>query len=188
MLHLYPWECLIIISAGGSLVLVWHQVCTCTYTHENVWSSSVQVVVWCLFGTKSVPEPMLTYHQLDHEKHISVHLLKKFQTFSLIKIYFKTSFFQEPIETWYHQASNIACIKFRPQIISYPVDINMVQIFIVICCLGYKPLPIPCHSVSVITPWSVSSIWWQLMWCGLFFQIFHTTSHSFTVNGFAGCI
>ena len=124
MLHLYPWECLVIISAGGSLVLVWHQVCTWT----NADLSSVR----------------------SRETHFCAFFFK-FQTFSSIKIYFKTSFLWSLLKHGYHQASDIAHIKFRPQIISYPVDINMVQIFIVICCLVYQPLPIPCHSVSVIT-------------------------------------
>ena len=42
--------------------------------HRNQWSQSslLQVMACFLFGTKSLPEPMLTYWQLGPKKHISV--------------------------------------------------------------------------------------------------------------------
>ena len=33
--------------------------------HQTSWSTLVQVMAWCLFGTKPLPEPMLTYCQLE---------------------------------------------------------------------------------------------------------------------------
>ena len=51
------------------------------YMHQWNGSALVQVMACCLFGTKPLPEPMLTYCQLDCWEQISVKLESKFYHF-----------------------------------------------------------------------------------------------------------
>ena len=53
--------------------------------HQWTWSSLVQVTACCLFGTKSLPEPMLIYWWLDLWEQISLKFEWKYKTFPLVK-------------------------------------------------------------------------------------------------------
>ena len=61
--------------------------------HMCLWTSSslVQVIACCMFKTKSLPEPMMTYCQLDHWKQISMKTWElKYEIF-LKKLHLKMS-------------------------------------------------------------------------------------------------
>ena len=57
----HVWPCLFRIQCINSLWpsdAIWH---------HTFWSILLQVIVWRLTGTKSLPKPMLTYWQIGHQ-------------------------------------------------------------------------------------------------------------------------
>ena len=56
-----------------------------TYIRQWTRSALVQVMAWCLFSAKSLPEPILTYCELDSCEQISVKFKSKIISFSLKK-------------------------------------------------------------------------------------------------------
>ena len=59
------------------------------YMHWSTWSPLVQVMACRLFGTKPLPEPMLTYSQLDSWEYISVKFESQFYHFHSRKCIWK---------------------------------------------------------------------------------------------------
>ena len=53
------------------------------YMRRWTWSALVQVSAWRLFGAKHLPEPMLTYYQLDSLEQTSVKFVSKYRNIHL---------------------------------------------------------------------------------------------------------
>ena len=50
--------------------------------HQTPWSTLIQVISWCLFVTKPLPDPMPSYCELDPYKQISVIYESKYNNFN----------------------------------------------------------------------------------------------------------
>ena len=87
--------------------------CYYCYHYSSLWPSDaiwcqwcqsalVQVMAWCLFGTKPLPEPMMTYCQLEPREHFLWHLSQ------WMKLFFKENTSKCVI-------CKMLAILFRPQ-------------------------------------------------------------------------
>ena len=63
------------------------------YMCQWIGSALVQIMAWCLFGTKPLSKPMLGYCQSDHREQTSVKVESKYKLsdFSFMKMHLKMS-------------------------------------------------------------------------------------------------